>query len=143
MTDIAFHFNAADPIAHACRLLRKAVGSGAKIVVLADKQTLAELDAALWAFSATDFLAHCDASSEPSVLRASPVVLATHIEDVPHHQILLNLAASVPLNFERFERVIEVVALDDNNRQAARRRWKQYVDLGYSIMRHDLNLKPN
>lgn len=143
MTDIAFHFNAADPIAHACRLLRKAVGSGAKIVVLADKQTLAELDAALWAFSATDFLAHCDASSEPSVLRASPVVLATHIEDVPHHQILLNLAASVPLNFERFERVIEVVALDDNNRQVARRRWKQYVDLGYSITRHDLNLKPN
>ncbi len=143
VTEVAFHFNAPDPVAYACRLLRKAVGSGAKIVVMADEQTLSELDAALWTFSSTDFLAHCHVSSDPSMLAMSPVILATHIEKTPHRQILLNLSATVPLGFERFQRVIEVVALDDDSRQIARSRWKQYVDLGYAITRHDLNLKPS
>ena len=36
MSEVAFHFNAPDKLAYACRLLRKAVGSGARAVVLAD-----------------------------------------------------------------------------------------------------------
>lgn len=143
MTDVAFHFNAPDPVAYACRLLRKAVGSGAKVVVTADEQTLNALDVALWTFSPTDFLAHCDLSTAPSILAMSPVVLATHIHSTPHRQILLNLGTTVPQGFENFQRVIEVVALDDDSRQTARSRWKQYVDLGYAITRHDLNLKPS
>jgi DNA polymerase-3 subunit chi len=43
--------------------------------------------------------------------------------------------------FDSFERVIEVVSLDDADRQAARQRWKQYTDLGFNITRHDLALK--
>ena len=31
MTEIAFHFNAPDKLAYACRLLRKAVASGARV----------------------------------------------------------------------------------------------------------------
>ncbi len=143
MTDVAFHFNAPDPVAYACRLLRKAVGSGAKVVVIADEQTLSALNAALWTFSSIDFLAHCDVNSDASVLAMSPVILATHVETTPHRQILLNLAATIPLGFELFKRVIEVVALDDDSRQSARTRWKQYVDLGYDLTRHDLNLKPS
>lgn len=141
MTDVAFHFNAPDPVAYACRLLRKAVGSGAKVVVIAGEQTLSELDSALWTFSSTDFLAHCDVSSDPTLLVMSPVILGTHVEKTPHRQILLNLAATVPRGFEHFQRVIEVVALDDDSRQSARSRWRQYIDLGYAITRHDLNLK--
>ena len=143
MTDIAFHFNAPDPVAYACRLLRKAMGSGAKVMVVADDQTLSALDAALWTFSPTDFLAHCDVSSDPFVLAVSPVVLANRVDESPHHQILLNLAASIPQGFEHFKRVIEVVSQDDDSRQNARTRWKKYVDLGYAITRHDLQLKPN
>jgi DNA polymerase-3 subunit chi len=143
VTDVAFHFNAPDPVAYACRLLRKAVGSGAKVVVIADEQTLSALNAALWTFSSIDFLAHCDVNSDASVLAMSPVILATHVETTPHRQILLNLAATIPLGFELFKRVIEVVALDDDSRQSARTRWKQYVDLGYDLTRHDLNLKPS
>jgi len=37
--------------------------------------------------------------------------------------------------------VIEVVTLDDTDRQWARQRWKHYADRGYSITRHDLKLK--
>ena len=144
MTEVAFHFNAPDPVAYSCRLLRKAVSSGAKLVVVGMPYTLQQLDAALWTFSATDFLPHCSLEHEDCVIAASPVILATTTGSVPHRQVLLNLGVLVPGGFEQFERVIEVVGLDDEDRQLARGRWKHYAGLGYEITRHDLNLKtPN
>ena len=141
MTEVAFHFNAPDRVAYACRLLRKAVSSGAKIVVTGSRETLQQLDAALWTFSSTDFVPHCLLESEAQVVKASPVILATLIESVPHQQVLLNLGDVVPSGFEKFERVIEIVCLEDEDRQLARGRWKRYADGGYTITRHDLALK--
>ena len=141
MTEVAFHFNAPDRVAYACRLLRKAVGSGAKVVVTGWPDTLQQLDAALWAFSPTDFVPHCHLDSDASVLAASPVILAESIQTVPHQQVLLNLGDVVAAGFERFERVIEVVGLDEDDLHAARSRWRHYTGLGYTITRHDLNLK--
>ena len=141
MTEVAFHFNAPDSLAYACRLLRKAVGSGAKVVVTGPPDTLRELDALLWTFSATDFVPHCLADSEAHVVAASPVVLATSIASPAHQQVLLNLGRLVPEGFDRFERVIELVGQDEQQRQLARARWKQYTDRGYAITRHDLTLK--
>jgi DNA polymerase-3 subunit chi len=140
VTAIAFHFNAPDPIAYACRLLRKAVGSGAKVIVVAAEDTLDALDAALWTFTSTDFVPHCVINSEAHLLAMSPVVLATSATTSPHHHVLLNLGQHIPTGFELFERVIEVVALDDESRKLARGRWRQYQAFGYDITRQDLNL---
>ena len=141
MTELAFHFNAPDRVAYACRLLRKAVGSGAKVVVTGEADLLQALDLALWTFSPTDFVPHCTLDSDARVLAASPVILCERIDSTPHQQILLNLGSVVPQGFERFQRAIEVVGLDDEDRRLARLRWKHYTDLGYAITRHDLNLK--
>lgn len=142
MTEVAFHFNAPDKLAYACRLLRKAVAAGSRVVVTAPADALARLDALLWTFSQTDFIAHVRQPAEAGQLAASPVVLTeAPTPELPHHQVLLNLGPQLPAGFERFERVIEVVSLDEDDRQQARRRWKQYTDLGYTIVRHDLNLK--
>lgn len=141
MTEVAFHFNAPDRVAYACRLLRKAVSSGAKIVVTGLTDTLQQLDAELWTFSATDFVPHCFLGSEAAIVAASPVILAASTAAVPHQQVLLNLGPLVPDGFEGFERVIEVVCLDDEDRQLARGRWKHYADRGFVITRHDLALK--
>lgn len=141
MTEIAFHFNASDTMAYACRLLRKAVGSGARLVVTAPPDTLRHLDLALWSFSATDFVAHCHDSSDAAVRSRSPVVLAENPMQAPHQQVLVNLGGAVPQGFERFERLIEVVGLDEQERLLARQRWKQYVDRGYALQRHDLAAK--
>ncbi len=144
MTDIAFHFNAPDKLAYACRLLRKAVASDAKLVVTGPASSLQALDTLLWTFSPLEFLAHCRAGSSAEQLMASPIVLAADIQAgpaLPHHQVLVNLGHEVAAGYERFERVIEVVALDEDDRQHARMRWKHYTDQGYSITRHDLKLK--
>ena len=42
MTEVAFHFNAPDKLAYVCRLLRKATGSGARVVVTANPGLLME-----------------------------------------------------------------------------------------------------
>lgn len=141
MTAIAFHFNASDRLAYACRLLRKAVASGAKIIVTGSPDALLQLDALLWVFSTTDFVPHCQLASDPALVAASPVILARSIETVPYQEVLLNLGDQVPDGFEKFERVVEIVTSDDEDRLSARRRWKQYADAGYAITRHDLTSK--
>lgn len=144
MTDIAFHFNAADKLGYVCRLVRKAQSQGAKLVVCADAQHLQALDAQLWTFALLEFVAHCRDDSPDPVLQASPVILANDLQRaaaLPHRQVLVNLSPSMLNGFEEFERVIEVVSQDEQDRQQARQRWKHYTDLGYSITRHDLNLR--
>jgi len=139
MTEVAFHFNAPDKLGYACRLLRKAVASGARVVVTGKPEQLRALDVELWTFAPLEFVAHCHAAtSSPQVLAASPVVLADSEEAAPHRQVVVNLGDAVPAGFERFDRLIEVVTVDDQDRLQARSRWKHYADRGYSITRHDL-----
>ena len=142
MTEVAFHFGAPDRLAYVCRLLRKAVGSGARVVVVADPDVVQQIDADLWAVSATDFVAHCTSGADSPVQSWSPVVLVTDLAQAKGpRQVLLNLAESVPEGFDQFERLIEVVSKDGADRDPARRRWKQYTERGYPITRHDLAVK--
>ena len=144
MTEIAFHFNAPDRVAYACRLLRKAVAANAKVVVVVPLEKMAQLDESLWTFSQLEFLAHCRMDSPQALRQASPVHLASTLDamdDLTPRDVLLNLDNKVCAGFEQFARVIEVVTLDDTDRQHARSRWKQYTDQGFDIVRHDLKLK--
>jgi DNA polymerase III subunit chi len=144
MTEIAFHFNAPDKVAYACRLLRKAVAANAKVVVVAPQEQMAHLDESLWTFSQLEFLAHCRMDSPQALRQASPVHLACDLDTMDAltpRDVLLNLGHMVCAGFEQFARVIEVVTLDDADRQYARSRWKQYTDQGFDIVRHDLKLK--
>ncbi|MCZ2495774.1 DNA polymerase III subunit chi [Xylophilus sp. Kf1] len=142
MTEVAFHFNAPDKVAYACRLLRKAMGGGSRLVVLGDDDTLGLLDRSLWSMAPHEFVAHCREDAPDFVRVASPIVLASTAQGAPHQQVLLNLGDAVPAGFGSFERLIEVVGRDDeDDRQRARLRWKHYADRGYNITRHDLNLR--
>ncbi|WPB59272.1 DNA polymerase III subunit chi [Xylophilus sp. GOD-11R] len=142
MTEVAFHFNAPDKVAYACRLLRKALGSGARMVVLGSDETLGLLDRSLWSMAPHEFLAHCRGDAPAFVLAASPVVLSSSPQGMPHQQVLVNLGDEIPSGFGTYERLIEVVGRDDaDDRQRARTRWKHYADRGYAITRHDLALR--
>jgi len=139
MTEVAFHFNAPGKLEYACRLLRKAYGTGARVVVTGAAPLLQELDVNLWTFSPLEFVPHCLGARQGERVQArSPIVLSESPRAAPHQQVLVNLGVSVPDGFERFERLIEVVTRDDDDRQLARQRWKHYADRGYSIVRHDL-----
>ena len=141
MTGVEFHFNAPAKMGYACRLLRKAALKGAKVAVTGDSAFLHELDAVLWTFDPLEFVPHCLASAPANVLDATPIVLCPSAREAPHHDVLVNLGAQVPEGFERFERLIEVVTLDEDDRRDARQRWQHYKSRGYELKRVDLELK--
>lgn len=142
MTEIAFHFGAPDKLAYACRLLRKAAGSGANVLVLGDSATVSQLDTDLWALSPTDFVPHCQGLAEASLQKWAKIILTTSVEEAPRvRDVLVNLGNVVPDGFEAFNRLIEVVSTEGADRDLARGRWKFYAGRGYAITRHDLALK--
>lgn len=144
MLEIAFHFNAPDKVSYACRLLRKAVASDAKVVVVVPPEQLANLDESLWTFSQLEFLAHCRIDSPRSLRQASPVHLACSLDAMDEFTprgVLLNLSDTICTGFDQFTRVIEVVTSEEKDRKSARLRWKYYGDQGFVITRHDLKLR--
>ncbi|MFZ9406896.1 MAG: DNA polymerase III subunit chi [Burkholderiaceae bacterium] len=140
MTRIDFHFNAADRLAYACRLVRKVHRAGHRIVVQCDApELLRSLNEALWTFSPQDFIPHVLATD--TLADRTPVLLAD--AEVPAsldmHEVLINLGRSTPAGFSRYERLIEVIGLDPADREAGRERWRFYRDRGYPLHTHDLS----
>ncbi len=142
MTEVAFHFNAPDKLAYACRFARKVLRSEMRLVIAGPEESLDRLDRILWALGPSDFVAHARSGGDEDMVAASPVLLTADPRESSHQDVLLNLGHNVPEGFARFQKLVEVVsAHDDADRQAARERWRHYAGRGYEIVRHDLVLK--
>lgn len=126
MTRIDFHTNVPDKIAYACRLARKAYMARNQVVLLAeDSAQLAALNAALWSFSETDYLPHVLAGD--ALAPETPIVLTDSEDaDLPHHDILVNLARRQPAHFAQFQRVFELVSADEEDAALGRQRYSAY-----------------
>ncbi|HEY4542575.1 MAG TPA: DNA polymerase III subunit chi [Noviherbaspirillum sp.] len=132
MTRIDFHTDLQDKIAYCCRLARKAHASGARLIIVGQREELAALDAALWTFSERDFIPHV-ALSDP-LAAATPIVLSAQGDaEFPHHQVLVNLGREAPAHFARFERLIELVGSEEAERAAGRERYRHYRERGYPL----------
>jgi DNA polymerase-3 subunit chi len=139
MTEVAFHFNAADRLVYACRLLRKAYTKGARVLVLADPPLAAELDQQLWTLSGTEFVPHCRDSAPTALQDRSPIVIgSTPRAARDDAEVLVNLSDIFPPHHRSFARVIEVVTTEATVRTLARERWKQYKADGLEPLRLDL-----
>lgn len=137
MTQIDFYANVADKLATACRLVAKGYSRGNRIVVLCpDTLTAQQIDRMLWTSPTTGFLPHC-APNHP-LAGVTPVIVDPLGEAPIHDQLLVNLRAEWPPFFGRFERLIEIVSDDEEDKQQARARFKFYRDRGYAIRTHDL-----
>lgn len=139
--EVAFHFNAADKLQYALRLLRKAHAKGASLHVLADAGLAGRLDAELWERVPGDFVPHCLDNAPPAVLHRSPIVIGPAVLGVePPAQVLVNLGDELPdpQRVGRYRRVIEVVSTGTQDRESARARWRWYQTAGITPVRHDL-----
>ena len=140
MTRIDFYSNAEPKLQVACQLAAKAVQQSLRVLILApDETTLRAIDKLLWTVPPTGFLPHCMARDP--LAPETPVLIARDCESLPHDQVLLNLGNDSPASFSRFQRLIELVAIDDTDKQAGRARFRYYRDRGYEIQHHDLARK--
>lgn len=139
MTQVNFHSGVPDRLGYVCRLLRKAQQSGARIGVTGPAPLLNRLDAALWTFEPGEFVPHLrflSGALPAGALGQTPVLLTEAAADLPHRELLLNLGRDVPEGFEQFERLFEVVSLDEEQVQAGRQRYKHYQQAGHVVIHH-------
>lgn len=137
MTSIDFHTNIADKLNYACRLARKAVAAHSRIAILpANAAELSALDAALWTFSENDFLPHVR-SDHPLAAQTPIILLQDDRTECPHHQILINLSRTIPLQFASFERLLEIISTNETDASSARERFRHYRQRGYPLMHFD------
>lgn len=121
----------------ACRLAEKAWQLGHHVFIYSDNpEQTQQLDGLLWTFRNGSFLPHTDSNADDAA--TYPVVIGTQHPEEAAHDVMINLAANIPDCFSRFERVAEVVSSIENERQAARQRFKFYRDRGYALETHEL-----
>lgn len=140
MTTIDFYTHVDDAIGVAARLVAKAWPAHAAVRVFTpDAQTTDRLDRLLWTAPATGFLPHCRLGSP---LAAETPIIVDH---VPEHEgaagVLINLATAPPPFFSRFERLAEIVALDEAAVAAGRERFRFYRERGYELRAHNLGAR--
>ena len=136
---VDFHTGVTDDLGFACRLLRKACRQGARVLVRAPAGRLQRLDRELWTFVERDFLPHLRFSAPgavPANAGRTPIWLVDG--DVPAGcpPVLVNLGADLPASLDAFDRIIEVVAVDADDEQRGRARWRAYRALGLDVTHH-------
>lgn len=132
MTRIDFYRYAQDKLQFACRLAAKAYEKPGRLVVYSpDPQVLARFDQLLWSVQPLKFIPHCRAGAP--VAAETPVILAGEGDEPPHHDVLLNLGDGEPPRFATFERLLEIVTTDEQDKELARARYAFYKKRGYEI----------
>jgi DNA polymerase-3 subunit chi len=138
MTQIDFYTHVENKLRTLCTLAAKALAKNVRMMILTpDADTTERVDKLLWSQPAIGFLPHC--SSHHQLAPVTPIILDHVAEPVVHEQVLVNLCDACPPLFSRFERLIEIVSLDEADRECARNRFRFYRDRGYEIRTHDLS----
>lgn len=140
MPAVAFHFNVPDKLGYTCRLLRKVYRSGKRAVVVGESKQLDQLTKRLWEFDQQDFIPHVRLKSGEASprMRVTPLWLAERAQAAPDCEVLINLGHEAPDGHDAFARLIEIVSTDDDDRQGARVRWKQYAAQGWAIEKFEV-----
>jgi DNA polymerase-3 subunit chi len=137
MTQIDFYTNVLDKLGTACRIIVKGYSLRHRIVVFCPDAEIAQrIDRLLWTSPPTGFVPHC--SPTDALAAQTPVIVDHRGEEPVHDQVLVNLRDERPSFFGRFERLIEIVSVDEEDCRRARERFRFYRDRGYDIRTHDL-----
>ena len=136
MTRIDFYQITGDEATFTCRLIDMVYRRGHLIYVHAAGETQAEqLDDHLWTFREDAFIPHTLQGADVD----APIRIGFDHEPVEHQDVLINLSGTIPHFFSRFDRVAEVVPVDQNRREAARKSYAYYKERGYSLNYHEIN----
>jgi DNA polymerase-3 subunit chi len=134
MTDIGFYHLTRSPLDHALpRLLQRAYGSGARVVVMAGSAERADaLDQMLWTYDAASFLPHGTVRDGDAA--AQPIWLTADDENPNEATILVLTDGATSARVADYARCMEM--FDGNDEAAlaeARTRWRDYGAAGHAL----------
>lgn len=137
MTEVLFYTHVDDKLQTACALAAKALARKMRVMLFTpDAAVTDRLSRMLWTVPSTGFMPHC--RSQHRLAAVTPVIVDHVPEPLVHDQVLINLRGDAPPFFSRFQRLVEIVGLDQPDREAARARFRFYRDRGYEIRTHQL-----
>ena len=139
VTDIRFHFGVEDRTLYACRLLRKAVRQGFRVLVRGEDAEMDLLDKAMWTFEPQEFLPHHrlrTGQPVPARLHRTSIWLMGEDDSWPHElrraRVLVHLSQQPADDADTWDRMIELVTLEPEDRRQARQRWRAYEVRGWA-----------
>ena len=136
MTTIDFYTHVADPLRLAARIVTKAWRTHGNVRVLTPDPAMTDvLDRLLWTEPQSSFVPHCRLASP--IAPETPVWVDDALEHAGPAEVLVNLHREPPPFFSRFERLAEIVAVDDDALAAGRARYRFYRERGYELRQHD------
>lgn len=134
MTQVFFYSGSDDKLKTVCRLCAKALEQGMNVVIFSQDEGLIEhVDELLWTFSAGSFIPHTRMSDDEHLMSMTPIILSNLISTDDHFDVLLNLDHQPPPQLDQFGRIIEIAGESEEDKLAARERYRFYRDAGFEI----------
>ena len=134
---VRFHYNVPDRMAYVCDMLRKAARRRLGASVVAPPEILALISRRLWTCDDQAFIPHRIVPGGGGRLPADEldaIWLVQALADQPRCQpVVINLTDQPLVELEGANTLVEVVPLDADERDAGRRRWKQYASQGWKV----------
>ncbi len=128
-----------DPMRYGARLIDKVYHLGKSLYVqLPDQATAEAFSQGLWALSDDSFLAH-DLGNAATGARIAVGWQAPERQD---YEVLLNLAGTVPVFYNQFDRIAEIVPANTEARDQCRRNYRFYQEKGYALKTHTIGSQP-
>jgi DNA polymerase III subunit chi len=138
MTQINFFHGARDRLHAIAAWLGRAGIEGRQVLVYVPVGEYCEqLDRLLWTYPATGFAPHCRAKDK--LATETPIILAADLDTPPHDGCLLNLSNEIPPGFSRFQHLIEIISVEDEDRLPGRERFRFYRERGYPLENRDIS----
>ncbi len=126
------------------RLANKLQSLAKKTLIVTDtEEQLNDLDAVLWSFSDTSFVAHHQPSGESALLSKTHISTAAMVdqEALQHdYNVLISLSEDIPVFSHHFSRIAEIIDANDDAKSAARARYRRYQSEGFELKTHQIEL---
>jgi DNA polymerase III subunit chi len=132
MTRIDFYFNVNNKQRMLFDVVEAALAKNRQVTIATEDEVIAgTLSAELWQAEPESFWPNVPANHTSAT--HTPVVIHWQNQAVIQDELLINLTQKEPSFFSRFTQLIELVTNDEQDKVAARARFKFYRDRGYEI----------
>jgi len=146
MMRVDFAFGAHDRLSQAVRTTVKQVRRGTRLIVhCTSDDRLNKFDQMLWAIDGPEYIAHDHLAYGPvpglMVYMSHSQTWELALPYLEQGYWLLNLDDQCPPLPSPAQRILEIVSIDEMEKQLARERWKHYKATGYEIKAYELGQK--
>lgn len=144
MPEITFYVLATDTEqarhTFACKLIEKIYRNAENCFVLTDNIEQAQvMDKQLWLFRAGSFVPH-QIYIENQQFLTQTILIGYQANSTINSKIILNLSQQLPIFTENTQRILEVLDNNQDCKLAGRQRYRQYQQMGYTVLTHHIEL---